>query len=301
MGRQFFMGETNIMRVPMLRLTGFLGISLLFSATALLAQAADEEAEWRRPDPENLLVLELDIGEVVIELAPRFAPAHVAQIKRLARQGFYDGRDFYRVIEGFVAQGGAVDDIASDGDEAYFLDAELWIDEAQDLAFTRVDTDDPFAPETGFVDGFPAARDPAAGRVWLVHCARAVAMARGNDVDSGSTDFYITLGPALRYLDRNLTIFGRVIAGQRVVQKIARGERADNGVIADPDRRTKIIHMRMAADMPPAERPAIAVARTDTPAFRENLESRRARDSEFFFIKPPRFLDVCSVPIETRR
>ncbi|GAB4525918.1 MAG: peptidylprolyl isomerase [Parvularculaceae bacterium] len=274
--------------------------AVILLAPARLADAAAEGGEWRAPDPENLLILELDVGEILIELNPIFAPEHVAQVQRLARDGFYDGRDFYRVIEGFVAQGGAVDDIASDGDPAYFLDAEFWIENGGNLSFTPVDRDDPFAPETGFVDGFPAARDPETGLTWLVHCPRAVAMARGADPDSGSTDFYIVLGHAPRYLDRNLTIFGRVVSGQRIAQRIARGERRENGVIENPQQRTKIRSARIAADLEPQARPGLQVQRTDSPVFLELLENRRRRDSGFFVARPPQFLDICSIPVETR-
>lgn len=278
-----------------------LGVVLSLLVLGRPAIAAAESDDWRAPDPENLLILELDAGEVLIELNPIFAPGHVAQVKKLARDGFYDGRDFYRVIEGFVAQGGAVDDIASDGDPAYFLDAEFWIEDGGGLKFTPVDRDDPFAPETGFIDGFPAGRDPATGRAWLIHCPRAVAMARGTDPDSGSTDFYIVLGHAPRYLDRNLTIFGRVVSGQRIVQRIARGERRAGGVIGDPRQRTKIRSLRISADLVPHERPRLQIQRTDSPAFLEILENRRRRDSDFFVARPPRFLDICSIPVETRR
>ena len=76
-----------------------------------------DEQDWRPTSPENTAVLALDAGTVVIELNTEFAPATVAQFKRLVRKGFYDGLDFYRVIDGFVAQGGDGSDIGKQSDE----------------------------------------------------------------------------------------------------------------------------------------------------------------------------------------
>src|SRR5690606_39564594 len=193
--------------------------ALLFAgATATFAQ----EGNWRRVEPENLVVLTLPDGEVLIELAPAFAPRTVAQFKELVANGFYDGLEFYRVIDGFVAQGGDGSDMAGTAPAVPLLPPQFARACAAELLFLSVQRLDMFAPETGFIDGFAAARDPEAGRVWLTHCPGIVAMARNNEPDTGSTDFYIVIGQAPRYLDRNLTIFGRVIDGMEVVQRIHR-------------------------------------------------------------------------------
>ena len=84
------------------------GLSLLIALVCSLGgiSAAHADTQWRSLNPDNTLLLELATGSVVIELNPRFAPKHVEQVKALASKGFYNNVDFYRVIDGFVAQGG---------------------------------------------------------------------------------------------------------------------------------------------------------------------------------------------------
>ncbi|MCP4048734.1 MAG: peptidylprolyl isomerase, partial [Gammaproteobacteria bacterium] len=185
--------------------------------------SAQDDLVWNLLDPENTVYLQMQEGTVVIELNPTFAPKTVAYFKSLLEEQFYRGTSLYRVIDGFVAQGGDESDI--DGSQiTKTLKAEFEIDwpqkpvdkeEAkswQPLSWTAVQTDDMFASFTGFIDGFPAARDEKkGGKAWLTHCPGTVAMARNDDPDSSATDFYIVIGQAPRYLDRNLTVFGRVV------------------------------------------------------------------------------------------
>jgi len=234
---------------------------------------------------------------VVLELNPVFAPRTVERFRELVRSDFYRGLSFYRVIEGFVAQAGDESDIGEPG-SLPGLPAEFEREADKDLPWTAVQKQDLFAAETGFVDGFAAAREE--DRVWLTHCPGVLAMARGEAEDSGSTDFYIVIGQAPRYLDRNLTIFGRVIAGMDVVQSINRGPTEDNGVIQDDLQRSRILRMRMGDQLPDAERQEYLVMDTHSPGFTELLESRRNRKDAFFHHHPPRVLDVCQVPVATR-
>ena len=158
-----------------------------------------------------------------------------------------------------------------------------------------------FAPYTGFIDGFPAARDEKkAGKAWLTHCPGMVAMARNEDPDSSSTDFYIVMGQAPRYLDRNLTIFGRVVWGMDVVQRIKRGPTLDNGIIEEDLDRSWITRMQLASSVDESERLDVYVADTNTKGFRDMLRKRRNRTDKFFHHKPPKVLDICQVPIPSR-
>jgi peptidylprolyl isomerase len=259
--------------------------------------SAQEEIRWRQVDPANLVLMELHDGTVVLELNPRFAPKTVAQFKRLVREDFYRGLSFYRVIEGFVAQGGDESDVGIPSTQPT-IEAEFQIRRDDDLAWTRVESDDMFGAETGFIDGFAAARS---GRhVWLAHCPGVVAMARASDPDSSRTDFYIVIGQAPRYLDRNLSVFARVIQGMDVVQRIRRGPTELNGIIeADLDR-TRIVRMRMMDAVEAEERRDFYVMDTSSPGFLEYMEQRRNRRDDFFQIKPPKVLDVCQVPIGIR-
>ncbi len=266
---------------------------LLLALAGGSAQAA--EAEWRATDPDSTVVMQLDAGDVIIELNAAFAPATVAQFKRLVRQGFYDNQTFYRVIDGFVAQGGDGSDIGVPSDEPT-IKAEFQRDWSDRLQFTVVQKPDLFAPETGFVDGFAAARDMQSGKAWLTHCPGAVAMARGNDPDTSRTDFYVVIGQAPRYLDRNLSVFGRVVFGMEHVQAVRRGVGSADGVIEDPDEHSVIRSLRLLADVSTPERSRVEVRNTNSAAFRDMLDARRHREAAFFHHTPPAVLDVCQVP-----
>lgn len=267
------------------------------AASCSLAKGSD--AEWRPTDPDNTAILRLDDGLVIIELNPVFAPNTVAQFKRLSRASFYDGQSFYRVIEGFVAQGGDGSDMGVANAEPT-IKAEFEREWSNQLAFVSAQKPDLFAPETGFIDGFPAARDLESGKVWLTHCPGTVAMARLDDPDSSSTDFYIVIGQAPRYLDRNLNIFGRVVYGMEIVQRLRRGPPSNGGMISDPQMRSAIKMVRVAADVPADERLLVRVTNTNSEEFQSTLDSRRSRDAEFFVNKPPALLDVCQIPNQGR-
>ncbi|MBU6442565.1 MAG: peptidylprolyl isomerase [Alphaproteobacteria bacterium] len=283
----------------------------LFHVAAASTNSADDAANWRQVDPANLLLIDTRYGRVAVELAPDFAPRHVARLRALARAHFYDGLSFYRVIDGFVAQGG----IGEDADAAKYhpqrakalgqwppLQAEFDRPIADiPESFTSSGTPDLFAPEVGYVEGFAVGRDPKEGREWLIHCPGTFAFARDNAPDTASTEFYIVIGEAPRRLDRNLTAFGRVIAGMRYVQKLHRGDpKVDNGVIEDVKRRDPILRVRLAADLPAKDRPHYQVMRTGTPAFAAWMKARIDPAPGFYVRQPPKVLDVCLAPVPAR-
>lgn len=282
--------------------------TLLFGPIALGQEA---QPGWRTPDPQRTVYLDTSEGGIVIELAPRFAPQTVSQFVRLVREGFYDGQSFYRVIDGFVAQGGDGSDISGELKQPT-LPAEFeWsVDPAGNAdsgektsdrpPFVLAQEGDMFAAATGFVDGFPAAHDADSSHYWYVHCPAAVAMARDNAPNSGSTDFYIVIGQAPRYLDRNLSIFGRVIYGMDVVQKIQRGPSDRDGIIRDVPLRTRILKASIAADLPAEERLQLHITDTESTEFAQTMDSRRNRTHEFFHHKPPAVLDVCQIPLQSQ-
>jgi len=277
-----------------------------------ISVSAKDELLWNTLDPENTVYLQMQEGTVVILLNPDFAPKTVKRFKELLEEQFYRGLSFYRVIDGFVAQGGDESDI--DGSEAgKTLKAEFEInwplkpedkEEAKDwlpMSWTPVQEDDLFAPYTGFIDGFPAARDEKkAGKAWLTHCPGTVAMARNDGPNSGRTDFYIVIGQAPRYLDRNLTVFGRVVWGMDVVQRIKRGPTLKNGIIKNDLDRTWIKRMRLASSLEEDERLDVWMADTNSKGFINMLKERRNRRNKFFHHKPPKVLDICQVPVPAR-
>ena len=126
-------------------------------------------------------------------------------------------------------------------------------------------------------------------------------MARNNDPDSGTTDFYITLD-AQRYLDRNLTIFARVIDGMQYIQKVERGDRTvASGVIQPPRTGDKVISVRLAADMPAATRPSYRVQRPGTGLFEGEKRAVRVRTSPFFYNKPAEVIDICDFDVKSEK
>jgi len=261
--------------------------------------AAAPEMLWRQVDPDNVVFMELPEGRVVIELNPTFAPKTVAQFKRLVLSRFYDGLSFYRVIDGFVAQGGDGSDLGALS-EVPLIDAEFEIAWSDELPFQAVQNPDLFAAETGFIDGFAAARDEGPKKVWLTHCPGVVAMARNEDADSSRTDFYIVIGQAPRYLDRNLSIFGRVVEGMEAVQQIHRGPAGNNGVFQDDTASTRIRSIKLLSEFPEEEQLKVYVMDTNSEAFEELLAGRRIRKQKFFHHRPPPVLDVCQVPVGSR-
>jgi len=286
----------------------FLAILLSCSVSV----SAKNDLIWNPLEPDDTVYLQLEEGTVVIELNPAFAPGTVKQFKTLLEEQFYRGLTFYRVIDGFVAQGGDESDIGTANDmPALKREFEInWPvkpedkEEAKDwqpMSWTLVQKDDMFAPYTGFIDGFAAARDEKKeGKAWLTHCPGTVAMARNTDPDTGSTDFYIVIGQAPRYLDRNLSIFGRVVWGMDVVQRIKRGPTLKNGMIEDDIDRTRIKRLRLASSVDENERLNIYIADTNSRGFKQSLKERRTRSDKFFHHKPPKVLDICQVPVPAR-
>jgi peptidylprolyl isomerase len=201
------------------------------------------------------------------------------------------GLSFYRVIDGFVAQGG--DALGARG-ETESLKAEF--DEpAEGLAFHRMKDRDGYASQAGFVESLPAGYDPKTKRVWLLHCTGAIALGRDVGKDTASTEFYIALQPQ-RYLDRNLTVFGRVVDGMEHVQALRRVEPPQS---PDDDFGEKIIFMKVAADVPAAERTNLEILDSGGPRFDAYAESRRNRPEDFFYYRPDH-LDICQFAVPVR-
>lgn len=260
--------------------------------------AASSSADWRTPDPQHTLYLELATGRVVIELAPQFAPSHVANVEALARGRYYDGLSIVRVQDNYVVQWADPDNKKPVGAAHRTLAAEFERP-LRGLSFTRLPDPDSYAPQVGFIDGLPVAADPELGRAWLVHCYGMVGAGRDTDVDSGGgTELYAVIGQAPRHLDRNVTLLGRVLSGMELLSSLPRGS-GPLGFYEHPEQRIAIKSLRVAADVPPAQRSDIEVLRTDTPTFGAYLESRRNRHEEWFKVPAGR-VDVCNVPIPVR-
>lgn len=253
------------------------------------------EREWRKLDPNNALLLNMKHGQVVVELAPQFSPKHVAHVKKLAKDGFFDGNKFYRVVDGFVAQGGP-----EESKESATVNMEDRWDTGKDWQFTQVSDKDMFAEFTGFKDGFALGYSKTESKAWLAHCPGVLAMARSNDINSGSAHFYFTIGQAPRYLDGIMTIFGRVVYGMDKVQAITRTKDFAGNTIVPESAFTEILSIDVMADLPKEKQLAIEIEVTESEAFKERIAKTKNKTAEFFYRKPPPVADVCQMGIRSR-
>jgi len=242
---------------------------------------------WRRPDPENTLVIDTTKGQIIAELDPILAPAHVERIKRLARAQFYDGLKFFRVIDEFMAQTG---DPQNNGEGASALP-----DLNGEFSFRRRPTT-PFTPLisaqgfTGFVSSVPIQSQPDAqmaitadGAVPAsgLFCPGVLGMARGSEDNSANSQFFL-MRQTYPSLNGNYTVFGRVLSGLNVVRAIKVGEPPSEPMDV-------MIKVRMLADIPAAERPKIVVMETTSPEFRTYAEGwRKAQGAN---------VDICKLDI----
>jgi peptidylprolyl isomerase len=260
---------------------------------------ATTPADWRPLDPENTLYLQLAQGRVVIELAPAFAPLHAANLRTLARQKYFDGLAIVRSQDNFVVQWGDPEGKRSLGDARAKLPPEFTVKATSGLPFEPLADRDGYAPEVGFSQGFPAARDPATGDAWLAHCYAMVGAGRGNEPDSGNgAELYVVSGHAPRQLDRNIALVGRVVKGMELLATQPRGS-GPMGFYEKPEQYVSITSVRVAADVPVAERENLEVMRTDTASFRQLVEVRRNRRDDWYLV-PAGYIDLCNVPIVAR-
>ena len=258
--------------------------------------------DWRTLDPANTLYMQLATGRVVIELAPDFAPEHVANIKALAKEGYWNDLAIIRSQDNYVVQWGDPnsDDAAkkkSLGTAKPKLPVEFER-KAKGVPFVRLPDRDGWAPEVGFSNGFPTARDPKANKAWLTHCYGMVGAGRSYAVDSSNgSELYVVIGQAPRGLDLNITVVGRVLKGMELLSALPRGSAA-MGFYDKPEQRTGIQRIRLLAEVPAAERPALQVLRTESATWTQLLDARRYRGG--WFVHSPRYIDICSASVPTR-
>ena len=157
---------------------------------------------------ENIMILKLKDGDVKIELFEDVAPNHVKRIKQLAKDGKYDGVVFHRVIDGFMAQTGDVQFGNSSNDQFDLRRAGMGGSDLPDL-------------KEEFSD--------------LPHERGTLSMARSQDPNSANSQFFICFKEA-SFLDRQYTVFGKVIEGMDLVDKIKRGDQNNNGSVSSPDK-----------------------------------------------------------------
>lgn len=264
---------------------------------------ASKPTDWRTLDPARTLYMDLDSGRVIIELAPEFAPAHVANIRALAKSGYWNGMSINRSQDNFVVQWGDPAEEEKDrkplGKNAKEKLPVEFTRPTKGLAFTALPDRDGWAPEVGFSAGFPAARDPQEGVAWLAHCYGVVGAGRNNEPDSSNaSELYVVIGQSPRQLDRNITTVGRVVQGMELLSVLPRGT-GPLGFYEKAEQRAPIKSVVLAANLKKAQRTPLQVLRTDTPLFAELVEARRNRRDDFYK-RPAGHIDVCNVPLPVR-
>lgn len=234
---------------------------------------------------------------VVIRLAAAYAPLHVASIRILAHAHWWDGLSVYRVQENWVAQwGDATEQKPLAPGVPSHLPPEFEI--ARFAPAQTLTRPDPHSAISGITaDGWPVASD-GRGHAWLTHCYGMVNVARDADPTSGSgAEMSTPIGQSARRLDRNYALVGRIIAGMQYLSSLPRSD-APMGVYADAAERTPIVAMRLASDMPAAERPRYQYRAADNQRFAAMIRRRE---------NPPAptigggGIEVCEVPLEVRR
>jgi peptidylprolyl isomerase len=239
------------------------------------APATPSAADWRSPDPNDVLVIDTNKGRVIVEMVPEIAPGHVARIRELAHANFYDGLRFFRVIQNFMDQTGDPQNTGEGGSDKPDIPGEFMFRRGASTPFVLAA--DQTVAEVGFIKSVPVmtqsfllapmTRDQKVSG-WALYCPGVAGMARGNEENSANSQFFL-MREAYPSLEKRYTAWGRVIAGQDVVRAIKVGEPVEQ----PQDRMEKV---RLLADIPEAQRPKIRVIDPAGAWFKRELERVRA-------------------------
>jgi len=256
---------------------------------------------WKTIPAEDLMVMDLaNGGRVVVQLAPAFAPVHVANIRALARGNYWQGSTIYRVQENYVAQWGQ-----NESDKPWPAGVTPkppaeYTRPLKGLKITPLGSPDAYAPNAGFADGWPVAYSTKEGWADLAHCYSSVGVGRDLSPDTGrGGELYAVIGNAPRQLDRNIALVGRVVDGIDRLSTLPRGTEA-LGFYKDKAQNVPIASIKMASDMPTSERPSYEYLDTDSATFAAYLKVRANRHDDFY-IRPAGGVDLCNVQMPVRK
>jgi peptidylprolyl isomerase len=265
-----------------------------------IVKAAPASA-WRTIDPEDLMVIELkNGGRVIVQLAPIFAPVHVANIQALARGGWWAGAAVYRVQDNYVAQWGNNDAQKPLPKGVVAKPPAEYERPLKGLTIHPLGSPDAYAPRAGFTMGWPVAYDPKAGTANLPHCYGGVGVGRDLSPDTGmGGELYAAIGHAPRHLDRVIAVVGRVVEGIENLSSLPRGTEA-LGFYKERSSDVPIARVVLAADLPAGERPSFQYMDTQSASFAAYVRGRANRKDEFF-IRPAGGVDLCNAPVPVRR
>ena len=239
-------------------------------------------------------------GRVVVQLAPAFAPVHVANVKALARGRYWQGATIYRVQDNYVAQWGLNE---SDRPWPTSVKAKPPAEYTRPLKGLRIKplgSPDAYAPGAGYADGWPIAYSAKAGWANLAHCYASVGVGRDLAPDTGTGgELYAVIGHAPRALDRNIALVGRVVEGIDRMSSLPRGP-APMGFYKDKAQDVVIASVRIASDMRAAERPSFEYMDTAGPTFAKYLRLLSHRHDDFFVV-PADGVDLCAARVPVRK
>lgn len=270
-------------------------LALAVSSGAAFAGPADDPANWRKVDLENVLDLTINRQDVLIELRPDFAPNHVAQIKKITKAGHYNLLPFHRVIDDFMAQGGEV--------SAIYMLSTPYPNLKAEFTFKRDPKKTPVqwigtasnGDKVGYLDGFIVHGQPDEAAdlmadhkvdTWAIHCPAIASMARADDPNSADTQFFL-MRQSHEALDKTYTIWGRALVGLDVIRSIKAGPEDKDGRLA-PGEADKLGKAQLVSDIKAFNKPtAIYVQRTDGPMFAAALAAAKASPADAACNLPP--------------
>ena len=263
--------------------------------------ASAPASAWKAIPADDLLVLDLaGGGRVVIQLAPAFAPVHVANIKALARGGYWNGATIYRLQDNYVAQWGLNDSDKPWPNGVTPKPPAEYVRPLKGLRIVPLGSPDAYAPRAGFADGWPVAYSPKTGWATLTHCYASVGVGRDLAPDHGTGgELYAVIGNAPRQLDRNIALIGRVVDGIDRLSSLPRGTEA-LGFYKDKAQYVPIASIRLASDIPLPARPSFVVMDTGSSTFAKYLKLRANRHDAFYEV-PAGGVDLCNVQVPVRK
>jgi peptidylprolyl isomerase len=253
---------------------------------------------WRTPNPENILYVDLEYGRIIIELYPDIAPNHVARIKELTRQNFYDYIAFHRVVEGFMNQTGDPRGDGTGGSDLPDLVGEFTFRRSDLMPVSLTGSKQLGSKKipVGFYKALPVATQPIVQAMFTrdgmvsaygLHCKGVTSMARSTEPNTANSQFFLMRDIA-DHLNAKYSIWGNTLIGHEYLTKIKVGSKSDNASFI-PDIMKKV---RLASDVPDSERVNFQILKTNSIFFENYLSNLKETEGS-----TP---DVCDIRIPTR-
>lgn len=256
-------------------------IALAATAAAAQAPAKPTAADWRTPNPDDVLVIDTNKGQIIVEMVPEVAPLYTARMRELAKAHFFDGQTFFRVIDEFMAQTGDPENRGTGGSDQPDVKAEFQFRRGPATPFALAV--DQSVAEVGFIKALPVVTQSMMlapmtkdGKIsgYGLFCPGVAGAARGQEEDSANSQFFLMRANYPK-LERRYTAWGRAISGQAAIMAIKTGE-----PVAEPQDRME--RVRLLSDIPENERPKVRVIDPASPWFKAEIaRTRTAKGADF--------------------